>query len=156
MDKPRILFVSSYHGTRSRIAEEFVNKLAPGKAEACSSSFESGKIDPLAIAVMGEIGIELSSEGPKTVFARHGDREAFDFIVTLSEGAARGHLSVFEVNVDALFTRSAQRHHWSVPSFENVDATGEQRWNRARKIRDMIRRKVAALPPQAGVRIDIE
>jgi protein-tyrosine-phosphatase len=74
MKIPRVLFVCTFSGARSLIAEKFVNQLAQGKIEAYSSSFESGKIGPFPIAVMKEIGIDLPADAPKSVWDRYMEK----------------------------------------------------------------------------------
>src|SRR4030042_1290948 len=86
----RVLFVCTYCGTRSLIAEKLTNRLAPGKIEAHSSSFESGKINPLAIAVMKEVDIDLPTDAPKSVWDRFVEKEAFDWVVTLCDETSSG------------------------------------------------------------------
>ena len=78
MERKKVLFVCTYHGARSRIAEEFTKRIAPGRIEAYSACFDPLKIGPLPIGVMREIGIGLPTESPKSVFERHKERNVFD------------------------------------------------------------------------------
>ena len=71
MGNKRVLFVCTYHGARAIIAEEFTKQYAGGRIDVFSSCFEQGKIGKLPINVMNEIGVEISSESPKTVFDRY-------------------------------------------------------------------------------------
>ncbi|MCJ7772218.1 MAG: hypothetical protein MUP22_03675, partial [Desulfobacterales bacterium] len=79
----KVLFVCTYHGARSRIAQEFIKQRAPGKIEARSSCFEPGKIGPLPIEVMREIGIFLPTKAPKSVFDRYKNKDVFDYVISL-------------------------------------------------------------------------
>ena len=83
MERKRVLFVCSYQGARSRIAEEFINQIVPGRIDAYSSCFDPGEITRLPIDVMREVGITLSPESPKSVFEWHKDGEVFDYVITL-------------------------------------------------------------------------
>jgi len=148
---PRVLFVCTYNGSRSRIAEEFTKQLSLGKIEAYSSSFESGKIGPLPIAVMKEIGIELPMTAPKSVFDRHRQKEIFDYVVTLCHETTKEQCSVFKANVDVCFAKNAERLSWSIPDFKSLSGTDEERTAEARKIREQIKREVLAFLSRIGI-----
>ena len=120
----RVLFVCTYCGTRSLIAEKLTNRLAPGKIEAHSSSFESGKINPLAIAVMKEVDIDLPTDAPKSVWDRFVEKEAFDWVVTLCDETSSGQeCPIFRENVDGLYAENAKRLSWSVPPFDSLSGS---------------------------------
>ena len=80
MKRKKVLFVCTYNGSRSRMAEEFIKQIAPDKIDAHSSSFESGKIGPLPIEVMREVGIDLPTEAAKSVFERYKTKEVFLYL----------------------------------------------------------------------------
>lgn len=79
----RVLFVCTHNGSRSRIAEEFAKRAASGRIEAYSASFESDKIGPLSVSVMKEVGVELQTSPPQSIFERFKDKEAFDYIIAI-------------------------------------------------------------------------
>ena len=79
MEKKKVLFVCTYHGAGSRIAEEFAKQIAPEKIDAYSSSFDPRKISPLSIDVMREVGIDLPAESPKPVFTRHKEGDVLGY-----------------------------------------------------------------------------
>jgi arsenate reductase len=156
MKIPRVLFVCTYFGTRSLIAEKFTKQLASGKIEAYSSSFESGKISPLAIAVMNEIGINLPTNAPKSVWDRFMDKEAFDWVVTLCDETSSGQqCPIFKENVDGLYAENAKRLSWSVPAFDSLSGTDEEQKAGARKIRDQIKSEVLKFLSRIGIEADI-
>jgi arsenate reductase len=151
MRRLRVLFVCTYHGARSWIAEAFTKQLAPGKIEAYSSSFEPGKIGALSIAVMKEIGIDLPTEAAKSVFDRYKEKEVFDYVITLCHEATTEQCPVFQTNVDVLYAKKAERLSWSIPDFKSLKGTDEERLAEARKIRDLIKRKVIKFLSQVGI-----
>ncbi len=80
--KNRVLFVCVENSCRSQMAEGFARHLFADKIEPYSAgSKPSGKINPDAIKVMGEIGIDISSQGSKG-FAELPVKE-FDYVVTM-------------------------------------------------------------------------
>jgi arsenate reductase len=151
MGKKKVLFVCTYHGARSRIAEEFIKRSAPGKIEAHSSCFESGKIGPLPIDVMREVGIDLSEESPKSVFERHKERGIFDYVISLCHEATTEQCPIFKTNVDALYEKEAERISWSVPDFKSLSGTEEEKKAGARDIRDKIKSEVISFLTRIGI-----
>ena len=78
----KILFVCIENSCRSQIAEGFAHKYGMGILEAYSAgSRPSGIINPQAIKVMKEIGIDISSYKSKG-FGQLPTEE-FDYVVTL-------------------------------------------------------------------------
>ena len=155
MKREKILFVCTYNGARSRIAEEFVKRSAPDKIEAYSSCFESGEIGPLPIEVMREVGISLPTEAPKSVFKRFKEREVFDYVITLCHEATTEQCPVFKTSVDTLYAKKAQRISLSIPDFKSLSGTKEERKARAREIRDLIKSEVISFLARIGIDADI-
>jgi arsenate reductase len=155
MERKKILFVCTYGGARSRIAEEFVRRSAPDKIEAYSSSFESGKIGPLPINAMREVGIDLPAETPKSVFERYKEREVFDYVISLCHEATTEQCPVFKTNIDTLYARDAERISWSIPDFKSLSGTEEERKAGAREIRDKIKSEVILFLAQIGIDAEI-
>ena len=56
----RVLFVCVHNSARSQMAEAFLNQLGKGKFFAESAGLEPGKLNPLVVRVMSEIGIDIS------------------------------------------------------------------------------------------------
>ncbi len=155
MERKKVLFVCTYHGARSRIAEEFIKRSAPGKIEANSSCFEAGKIGPLPIDVMREVGIGLPTEAPKSIFERHKDRDVFDYVISLCHEATTEQCPIFKTNVDALYAKEAVRISWSIPDFKSLRGTEEERKAGARGIRDRIESEVISFLAQIGLDTEI-
>jgi len=144
----RVLFVCTHNGARSRIAEEFAKRSAAEGIEPSSASLESDRIGPLPVSVMGEVGIELPTAPPKSVFARYKDQECFDYVVTLCDPAGGEQVPVFLASVDALYQETSLRVNWAIPSFRSLSGTEEERKAGARQIRDRIKTEVLAFLSQ--------
>jgi arsenate reductase len=156
MERERVLFVCSYQGARARIAEEFIKQIAPGKIEAYSSCFDPGKITPLPIDVMREVGIDLSAKSPKSVFEQHKDGEVFDYVITLCYEATTELCTIFRKNIDTLYAKHAEMIHWSIPNFKSLMGTEEEKKAEARIIRDEIRSDVISFLERIGIDAEIE
>ncbi len=64
----KVLFVCVENAGRSQMAEGFFRKYAPGEYEPQSAGTKPiGTVNPLAIAVMNEIGIDISNQQPKII-----------------------------------------------------------------------------------------
>ena len=85
MSRKKILFICTHNSARSQIAEGLVNVLHGGIFEARSAGTEPSRINPLAVEVLGEIGINISeyrSKGLEQFIA-----EEFDYVITVCDHA---------------------------------------------------------------------
>ncbi|MGE0795464.1 MAG: arsenate reductase ArsC [Acidimicrobiia bacterium] len=63
---PTVLFLCVHNAGRSQMAQGWFNHLAGGRAVAWSGGSEPGsEINPSAVAVMAEVGIDIAEEFPK-------------------------------------------------------------------------------------------
>ncbi|MBP7736451.1 MAG: arsenate reductase ArsC [Spirochaetes bacterium] len=84
-NKLQILFLCTGNSCRSQMAEGLARHFKGAIMEACSAGTEPKGLDPRAVAVMAEIGIDISRQRSKHVNEFAG-RE-FDFVITLCGGA---------------------------------------------------------------------
>jgi arsenate reductase len=154
MTIPTVLFVCTHNGARSRIAETFTRLAAPGRVDVCSASYDSGEIKALPVAVMKEVGVELPTAAPKSVYNRFRDKEVFDYVVKLCDAATTQECPVFLCTVDTLYEKAATSLTWSIPSFKSLGGTDEEKKAGARQIRDQIKAKVLELLSQLGIEPD--
>ncbi|MGE5267957.1 MAG: low molecular weight phosphatase family protein [Deltaproteobacteria bacterium] len=82
---PRILFACTLNAVRSPMAAAILQHLAGPRVRVMSAGVRRGHADPFVMAVMDEIGIDVTAHQPK-VFRDLG-RETFSTIVTLSPEA---------------------------------------------------------------------
>ena len=83
--KKSVLFICALNSCRSQIAEGFLNTLFKDKYQAFSAGIEKTSVNPYAIEVMKEIGIDLSKHYSKTIEI-FKDKN-FDFVVTVCDNA---------------------------------------------------------------------
>jgi len=67
MKKTRVLFLCAHNSARSQMAEGLLRALGGEKFEVASAGHMPTEVHPLAISVMKEIGIDISTSGPKTL-----------------------------------------------------------------------------------------
>jgi len=134
----RILFLCTGNTCRSQMAEGLTNFLRGDEYEAASAGVKPGKIDPRAVKVMAEMGIDISGQSSKDV-SELMDQE-WDIVVTLC-GQARESCP--------LFPGKAKRVHMGFedPPHLAADAQSEEEaLVHYRRIRDEIRAMVEKLP----------
>jgi arsenate reductase len=83
--KPRILFICTANAARSQMAEGLLRKKYSDRYEVSSAGTRQSKVSTRAIAVMQEIGIDISHHRSKTLAEYQGI--PFDLAVTLCDNA---------------------------------------------------------------------
>ena len=110
------------------------------RVEGSSSSY----VHPLAIQVMGEIGIDISKKTSKSMDQFINER--FDYVITLCDEAAKFCPS---------FGGQGKRLHWPFEDPAAVIGTTEERLAVFRRIRDEIKKKIEELlKPESSEPID--
>lgn len=83
--KKRVLFVCTHNSSRSQMAEGLLRALRGDRYEVFSAGTEPKEVHPGAVAVMAEIGIDLSVHHSKGLDAFQGT--SFDEVVTVCDHA---------------------------------------------------------------------
>ena len=83
--RKKVLFICTHNSARSQMAEGILNSLYGNRFEAHSAGTIPTAVDPRAISVMAEIGIDISHQRSKSASEFHG--EAIDYVVTLCNDA---------------------------------------------------------------------
>jgi protein-tyrosine-phosphatase len=84
-DKPSVLFVCVHNAGRSQMAAGFLRQLAGDRIEVRSAGSEpADQINPMAVAAMGEVGIDITAEHPK-ILTSDAVRTA-DVVITMGCG----------------------------------------------------------------------
>lgn len=81
MVKTRVLFLCTHNSCRSQMAEGIVNYYFGNHFVAYSAGTEKTRVNPLAVRVMAELGIDISAHRSKTLDEFAG--EPFDYVITL-------------------------------------------------------------------------
>ena|ERR1017187_1072194 len=127
----RLLVLCTGNSARSQMGEGLFRHEGRGAYEVASAGTKPSHVRPEAIAVMKELGIDISGHRSKSVNEFEG--QSFDYVVTVCDNA-RDNCPVFPTGTD--------RIHWS---FEDPAAVqgGEQELLAAfRRIRDEIHERV--------------
>ncbi len=130
MEKVKVLFVCIHNSARSQMAEALLNHLAGDKYEATSAGLEKGTLNPLAVKVMSEIGIDISKNQTKDVFEFFKSGRLFNYVVTVCDAANSERCPIFPGVSKTL--------HWSFADPSSLSGTEEEKLEKTRKIRDEI------------------
>lgn len=86
-DRPAVLFLCVHNAGRSQMAAGFLRHLAGGRVEVFSGGSEPGEaLNPAAVAVMAEVGIDITTEQPRRW--TEDEARAAEVIVTMGCGDA--------------------------------------------------------------------
>ena len=84
-NKPTILFVCVHNAGRSQMAAGFLRELGKDRVEVLSAgSAPKGSINPVAVAAMAEVGIDIANNSPKVLTPEAV--EASDVVITMGCG----------------------------------------------------------------------
>lgn len=135
MQKKRVLFVCIHNSARSQMAEAFLNNMAGDRFEAESAGIEPGALNPLAVEVMKEVGIDILQNKTKGVFEFVKKGKLFHYVITVcDEASAKG---------CPAFPGLAKRLHWSFHDPSTFEGTYEERLEKTRKVRDEIKNRIS-------------
>ncbi|RCJ23277.1 ArsC family transcriptional regulator [Nostoc sp. ATCC 43529] len=76
----KVMFICQHNSRRSQIAEGFARTLGENKIAVQSSGLAASQVDPIAVAVMSEIGIDISNQTSKSL----SDFQAEDYDAVIS------------------------------------------------------------------------
>lgn len=134
MKKDKVLFVCIHNSARSQMAEALLNHLAGDRFEAKSAGLEPGALNPLAVEVMQELGINISANQTKDVFEMFKRGEMYSYVITVCDGANAERCPIFAGIVSRL--------HWSFSDPAALEGSWEEKLAATRLIRDEIRTAV--------------
>jgi len=127
--KKRVLELCTGNSCRSQMAEGWINHLLGGRWEARSAgTAPAGRVHPLAVRAMAEVGIDISGGRPEQVGVYLD--QAWDLVVTVCDSAKES---------CPAFPRPVSKIHISFPDPAAVEGTEEEKMAVFRRVRDEIR-----------------
>jgi len=132
VSKTRVLFLCTHNSARSQMAEGFLRAMAGDRFEAQSAGTEKTSVNPLAIRVMAERGVDLGGHTSKVFDGLLQER--WDYLITVCDDA----------NERCPFVPGvANRLHWSFEDPSRAKGSEEERLQAFRRVRDQIQRRLA-------------
>ena len=132
--KKTVLFVCIHNSARSQMAEAFLNQICGEQFEAHSAGLEPGKLNPIVVEAMQEIGIDIAGNQTKAVSEMLKSGQTFAYVITVCDETSAERCPIFP-GVTA-------RLHWSFPDPSALQGSHDEKLARTREIRDTIKAKV--------------
>lgn len=136
-----VLFACSMNAIRSPMAEVMLKHLHGGRIYVDSAGVHRGETDGFAIAVMDEIGLDLTRHYPKCFDDL--DDDYFDVIISLSPEAQHRAVEMTRYNDCAL-------EFWHMPDPSLAEGTREQRLEAYRELRDQLMERIVERFPKVA------
>jgi arsenate reductase len=127
-----LLFLCVANSARSQMAEGIARSLAPAGVTISSAGSKPSTVNPLAIAALAEIGIDLRGH-----FSKHVDTippDGVELVITLCAEEEC-----------PLFLGKAKRLHWGLPDPGGAGLSDAQKLQSFRDVRDELRRRLGAV-----------
>ena len=131
MEKLTVLFLCTGNSARSQMAEGYLRHVAGDKYEALSAGVEPKGLNPLAVAAMSEIGIDISrhySKNASTFLGTH-----ISYVITVCDNARER---------CPIFPGSGKVLHWGFEDPAAVQGTQAEKLAVFRRVRDEITRRI--------------
>ena len=127
----KVLILCTHNSCRSQMAEGLVNHYLGDRFQAFSAGTEATKVNPLAIKVLAELGIDISSHRSKVM--DEFSNETFDYVITLCGDANEK---------CPLFFGGVKRIHIGFDDPSRLKGSEEEVMPEYRRVRDEIRQKL--------------
>jgi arsenate reductase len=133
----RVLFICIHNSARSQMAEAYLNKFGGDQFFAESAGLEAGTLNPLAVQVMKEDGIEISENGTKAVDVFFNEGRQYDYVITVCDEANAARCPIFP--------GVHRKVNWSFNDPSSFTGTTEQKLAQTRQVRNQIREAIIDL-----------
>lgn len=128
--KTRVLILCTGNSCRSQMAEGILRHFGKDRFEVASAGTKPSSVNPTAIEVMKEIGIDISGHRSKHLDELRG--QFFDLVITVCDHAR---------DVCPVFPGGVKQLHWGFPDPPHGKEVNEQVIAEFRRVRDLILRK---------------
>ncbi len=134
MKKKKVLFVCVHNSARSQMAEALLDQMCGEEFEAESAGLSPGTLNPLAVEVMREIGIDISKKETRSVFDVYNSGQLFAYFITVCDETSAERCPIFPGVATGL--------HWSFHDPSTFGGTWDEKLEKTRIVRDMIKAKI--------------
>ena len=132
--KTRVLFVCIHNSARSQMGEAFLRQAGGERFEVQSAGIEPGRLNPLVVQAMKEVGVDISGNETKEISQFIDQGVPFDYVITVCDETSAERCP--------LFPGKAQRLHWGFSDPSELQGSDEEKLSVIRSIRDAIKEKV--------------
>ncbi len=131
MARKRVLFICTHNSARSQMAEGYLRSVRGDEFDVHSAGTEATHVRPMAIAVMAEIGVDISAQTSMTLSRYLND--PWDYVITVCDDANES---------CPVFPGGAESLHWSFEDPSRANGTDEEKFAVYRRVRDQIGQRV--------------
>lgn len=129
-ERRTILFLCVANSARSQMAEGLARSLAPEGTEVLSAGSIPARVNPYAIEVMSELGIDLSTHRSKSVDDIPAERVSTVITLCAEE-------------VCPVFPGAVEKLHWPLPDPASTIGSKDDILEAFRSVRDQIRERLS-------------
>lgn len=130
MDKIRVLFVCVHNSARSQMAEALLKRLGGDAFDVQSAGLEPGVLNPLAVAAMNEIGIDISGNQTQGAFDLFRQGKTYNYVIAVCDQASGERCPIYPGTL--------QKLQWSFEDPSSFQGTWEEKLEKTRGVRDAI------------------
>lgn len=134
INKDKVLFVCIHNSARSQMAGALLKKMAGDRFEVESAGLEPGRLNPLAVEVMKEMGIDISRNRTTKVDDLLQQGRTYDYVITVCDESS--------AEACPFFPGKTSRLHWSFADPSGFTGTEAEKLEKTRQVRDAIREKL--------------
>lgn len=132
MNKPLIYFLCTGNSCRSQIADGFLKTLGGDRYEVKSAGLEAHGLNPRAVKVMKEAGIDITNHTSDVIDPEILNRA--DYVITLC-GHADEHCPIIS-------NKNVVKWHWGFDDPAKASGTEDEIMEQFRNVRDAIKSRI--------------
>lgn len=131
-NKPLVYFLCTGNSCRSQMADGFLKELGGDKFEVKSAGLEAHGLNPRAVLVMKEAGLDISRNSSDVIDSATLNQA--DYVITLC-GHADEHCPVIS-------NKQVTKWHWGFDDPAKATGTEEEIMSQFRSVRDAIKQRI--------------
>jgi arsenate reductase len=132
--RKRVLFLCIHNSARSQMAAACLKQIAGERFDVESAGFEPGTLNPLVVAAMREIGIDISRNKTQSVFDLFKAGQRFQYVISVCDEASAERCPIFP--------GVTTRLNWNFADPSTFIGSDLERLKQVTVVRDQIRQKV--------------
>ncbi|TVR71401.1 MAG: arsenate reductase ArsC [Sphaerobacteraceae bacterium] len=126
-----VLVLCTHNSARSQMAEALLRTHGNGRFLVASAGTEATRVNPFAVDVMRELGVDIS--GARSKHLDEFIEQEFDYVITVCDSAAES---------CPMFPGRSERIHWSFPDPSAATGSDDERRDVFRSVRDDIASRI--------------
>ena len=130
----RVLFICIHNSARSQMAEALLRRECGDSVHVESAGLTPGTLNPLAVEVLQEIGIDISNKPTRSVFDVYKSGALFSHVITVCDESSAEKCPIFP--------GVHKKLHWNFADPSQFQGTREEKLARTREVRNAIEARI--------------